>query len=1722
MLTDLCSKIACPERSKIDLYEEDLKYNEDGEIESQITEKTLIPDYTPNLPILPWNDTRSLVKNITNSKNISDCLAGKGNLIIPITIPYGFQLQKTLAHPNSTLRSVIYIQQSTSAELFVSLDRHNVHVWRGLTRIKKIGTLGQGSSYRDENIKVTDEAIKKGVHGINKWKYIEKYRIYVVASNQLQLRILDSHFAEIFTTSSVKPVLSLVYVSKSEEIITGEVGYIRVWKLEYKSVRTQDEYKLLQRMLVELEEDEWAGFVSYDEIQNRIIAAVDNSVHMYCFLTGKKLGTLKEIHDMSITFIVYYDPLEYLITAAKDGEVKVWNSQNCLVWSFQEHFSQISGLALLEKGCQAAPKSMPLILTGSVNGKIRLLNFESGKCVYRLDTQHECLGLQFIKNDTFFHFSKKSIFVWKLNRYHSTFSFLRSQPIILKRISYANNSARILTTTSDGSIKLISPVTGNCLITGFPVHKDVSLIDVAYDIQNEKIYALNSSGDIAIYDCKANPCKVLNIWEFSQKDEKLNCITGVNLKNYNNSSNFFLMCGSKNGQFLSINLNDGKQEVLVQAHIAEVTMLIFDEKSSCLASVGKDMTIKFWKLRYMDVSPTSSLGNNITADNTANLGKQKQLNSLKSSLTSENKNLSKQKTNTTLNMMFELDVVINISHLNTIPKVVALNPFEKIVSIPFQNNIIMCSYEKNCTLEVPHKEKDKEKSSTGNITSISYLQSFDIWATSGTDGTIKIWKRENDGEALVIREIQFNEPIQAVCFCNKPGDLLVGLQDQISLVRLQDYFPVKLLRQSEKLKFIDDIIETPLMFDTQLDFWEFVYDNDLKKHGKIDFWHLQKKLKVEHKNDNSLNNEQVEYTLQNKQDLVKKRKNRRIFLETEHDLYKKQLNRLKGIVKDSPTRKEVLENNFLEETYDKSSNDMYLSLKASSNINLLPTGYLNLKSPTSTTYGSDSDDENRFVKEKKKTVVKSHFTGVKNEVTHHHYHTPKLHKFNGIPAFLLKPKAKVMEEVDKKTQEEKKKQLRRQLRMMGALPNSSVANQTIAPQRPKSNKKTNFTNRVQGSEGFSNNTVGNGKSGLGKDPKLSMNVIEALQKLRLKNAAFKAKDKNSKSDSMGSVYSVIEDEQDCFDESARPSSVEKTLAEKEFELPPINKGELETEIIDVLVGTNTGENENENKSNTEKVIAAEVKREEEDESERNSTSSIDEESEDLETLMSSTGPKRKTTILEFVPVNPKVISVCLNLNNKVKDFPSNSHTMTKFIAAADVHSSAFGGCQNDTRRKSVNLNFKKMNEKIRNQKRNQKNGLSEKKVYNNEMEEENSLLQNEEVNRVEFFLEPMVEINYETASKYIWDLIRCEKTASLYEAIFKLAYHHSNCNSENFEVTLKSLIKVLKSVIINGGEQEKCEAIKANLYLHRVFQRDIADPYNTLLEHQLVLMNDSSWKVRAQITSCILGYGVYSPEVIVAVICRLADQNRIVRKIALQNLTYFGVTTKLSLKNTMIMVGLLTANDDSKYSSTYLDRLLAQLKEARKWEIKSQLQQVKYWLGGLNMKTDAELLREAGYSDHLAELYSTLDEKEFHGEKSNIVDIVGGVFSEKKGFNSSTSNSHGKNYSLFLKKNQLLKNSKYMEFVDQLKNSPYRNGNSVKKKNSYKKGENVKSEIKRQVVQVNLTKELKKLRPFTAGSISAAGKNRPQSAIVADLIIPRARIIRTRGRSNTINCSYFM
>lgn len=263
-------------------------------------------------------------------------------------------------------------------------------------------------------------------------------------------------------------------------------------------------------------------------------------------------------------------------------------------------------------------------------------------------------------------------------------------------------------------------------------------------------------------------------------------------------------------------------------------------------------------------------------------------------------------------------------------------------------------------------------------------------------------------------------------------------------------------------------------------------------------------------------------------------------------------------------------------------------------------------------------------------------------------------------------------------------------------------------------------------------------------------------------------------------------------------------------------------------------------------------------------------------------------------------------------------------------------------------------------------------------------------------------------------------------------------------------------------------------------------------------MTISHWKLRAQICACILGYGVYSPDVILALILRLVDKNEIVRNIALKTLAHFGITTKQSLCNAMIMVGLIAST--KKDGGDYLDVLLAEIFKKERARVQTTIASAKTWASG-SAKFVALRPEEQPFSDETVRAprapFSSKSEnkhwKSGGGDRAKLKALMNAEFLNAQIMPKVAA----KSASLMRSEEQARAKSGLRPLSvgvprdplgQRLLRSPYTTSAERDRK-----------------PRITLSAAMASVRPLTAGSLSAAAKSksRPQSAYVSDFIVAR-------------------
>ena len=141
----------------------------------------------------------------------------------------------------------------------------------------------------------------------------------------------------------------------------------------------------------------------------------------------------------------------------------------------------------------------------------------------------------------------------------------RSAPTSLQRYQNCNEGApaRLVTSCRDGSIKILSPVTGTVISTLFPVHKDTYSKDILYDIENDLLYCICNNGEIAVYHSNTSPGRIIRVWA---PDVKITSSCGVPFTLEESGISYLsIIAGTSDGQLVLLDpAQNGQRDNLVQ------------------------------------------------------------------------------------------------------------------------------------------------------------------------------------------------------------------------------------------------------------------------------------------------------------------------------------------------------------------------------------------------------------------------------------------------------------------------------------------------------------------------------------------------------------------------------------------------------------------------------------------------------------------------------------------------------------------------------------------------------------------------------------------------------------------------------------------------------------------------------------------------------------------------------------------------------------------------------------------------------------------------------------------------------------------------------------------------------------------------------------------------------------------------------------------------------
>jgi len=631
---------------------------------------------------------------------------------------------------------------------------------------------------------VDTNSLKEPLCGI---VYAKKPRFYVAWGLDKSIRLLSEGFHIVSVANAVSRIYSAVYNESTNEIITGGVGNITCWSFRYGG-----KFLLQRKILLEcLPKTSVISLLCLEDTlsrSQRCFAVYHNNVIIYNMLNGSCVGHLKELHPREITAVLFFNPLKYLVTSAKDGSIKVWDDKFNIMIIFVGHLKSVNALAVYPFGTY--------IMSAASDCTIRVWSLDTADEVDRINTREPVLGLGTIigKNDLY-SFGSSSIELWKIEHIHSVFATVGSKVKSIKSTTHPRMPLRLLCTCSDATVRLLSPGSGQCITTMLLPSMSV-IADVAYAASENLLFTLLSDGKILKASTMTNPCKILQEWDMKNIAEvpsRCSCLclyeyvaqdefegdswgnVVASLKSKKKAEEFqnsagqsgntydrnLLLGGCVDGAIVVFDWQNesspGKVSFKIEGHRDEIITITANPFVDQVISAGMDHTIKIWRLFPFAEEALAPL--------------------------------------MTLYCQ-ETPKLLSVAH----HKLCAA--FHEPATASY--NIVVFK-----TTQKKRFDHGTDFDHVDDITGLASCPKMRLFASCSTDGSVRIW----DESSRLLRVIKLNSSPTSICFGSQKGDLIVGIGKNLHKINYSTYIPQSYIYRMVAMDFRRVFSEAPIDID---------------------------------------------------------------------------------------------------------------------------------------------------------------------------------------------------------------------------------------------------------------------------------------------------------------------------------------------------------------------------------------------------------------------------------------------------------------------------------------------------------------------------------------------------------------------------------------------------------------------------------------------------------------------------------------------------------------------------------------------------------------------------------------------------------------------------------------------------------------------------------------------------------------------------------------------
>ncbi|CAF1127858.1 unnamed protein product [Rotaria sordida] len=592
-----------------------------------------------------------------------------------------------------------------------------------------------------------------------------------------EIHVFSSDLEILSTSTCDYNIGDLNYNEMTSDVFTCGRG-VTVWQFRYNRKHLLPKFECREGYTDDIEFNIMAAQQTNGSIQRLFVTSGYDVLAFNVADEGKVFSTKQDLHVRPIVGMLFIELRDVLVTAGRDGSIKVWDDRWFILYAYVGHQDRILCLSKHPFG--------PYVISSSQDRTIRVWSLEYGDVVDVIKVPEPISQMNVTRNyEKFIVASTKCLQLWCIKHYCDFLSFIGSPIIKIICTTHPDYPTRSALLCKDSTVRIIASATGD-ILTSLVCDLNFKATSCAYAIGENTLFVSNGNRLIKA-DTSLNPCKIVQ--QFDTTEYSINCLLiyeyvaksnmeetpmlkalvtkpsseliHIALKGF---SRTLLIAGLNNGCIAVLKWHTGEIDFSLDMHSARpVADIIAHASADQIISCGVDLIIRIWRVFPYAVE--------------------------------------------SLSVVRSIFCALPPVHLTIVKNSLAVAFREEST---LTHSLMIYNLENNERFDHLPENDHCDK-----ISAISGCSKLKLIATGSLDGTLRIWNGKNQ----LIRMIVIHDNIHSLHFSNDSGDLILGIGDHLYKMLHSSYLPKAIIFKTISMEFkptIPEIKESEEIDNTQI------------------------------------------------------------------------------------------------------------------------------------------------------------------------------------------------------------------------------------------------------------------------------------------------------------------------------------------------------------------------------------------------------------------------------------------------------------------------------------------------------------------------------------------------------------------------------------------------------------------------------------------------------------------------------------------------------------------------------------------------------------------------------------------------------------------------------------------------------------------------------------------------------------------------------------------